>query len=339
MIGGEFDIDITRIRNAVNTGFADNIAAYSSGRSALYNILADVRRKHGSGTVILPDYLCSSILVSVKHAGMQYVFCPIDDSLEFDRNQFSAVYKPGYAVLMINYFGLMDLSSQVRFIRSTDPAAIIIEDDVQAYYEFTGPLAGVDYKFTSLRKTFAVPDGGLAVCAEGHLDERQSEGSFYKYKMAGSVLKANRNPLLYNDEIYLKLFEKGEECIDLDLESRMSEISRRLFGDIDASRVAYIRNRNAGYILAGLKSMGIEPILPISEDKVPLFVPVWLKDRNKVRKNMFKHDVYCPYHWPIDGLPLAKGKEMSEHELSIIIDQRYGHVDMDLILNLISDSL
>ena len=50
---------------------------------------------------------------------------------------------------------------------------------------------------------------------------------------------------------------------------------------------------------------------------------------------MFEHEVFCPVHWPLEGMEVKKGKKMAEHELSLICDQRYGKDDMDLILSLI----
>ena len=75
------------------------------------------------------------------------------------------------------------------------------------------------------------------------------------------------------------------------------------------------------------------------ENKTPLFVPIYVQDRNKVRKYMFQHNVFCPVHWPLEGLSLKKGAEMAEHELSLIVDQRYTHKDMEYILDLLSQTI
>ena len=70
-----------------------------------------------------------------------------------------------------------------------------------------------------------------------------------------------------------------------------------------------------------------------------LFVPIWLEDRNKVRKQMFQQQIFCPVHWPLEGMNVQKGAEMAEHEMSIIIDQRYTNKDMDFILNTLEKAL
>ena len=162
MIGGEFQIAVTDILNAESRQFNNpDVYAYSFGRAALYQILIYLKQEKGVTAVLLPDYLCNSILVPIQKLGLSYSFYPIDEQLELEKKSFAELYKNGSAVLLINYFGLQDLGTQIKDIRNFDKNAIIIEDDVQAYYEFKKPLSDVDFKFTSLRKTFAVPDGGL----------------------------------------------------------------------------------------------------------------------------------------------------------------------------------
>ena len=68
---------------------------------------------------------------------------------------------------------------------------------------------------------------------------------------------------------------------------------------------------------------------------IPLCIPVYWENRDEVRRRMFQHEVFCPVHWPLEGMDVKKGKEMAEHELSLIIDQRYGQKDMELIISLL----
>lgn len=339
MIGGEFDIDLGRVQSQNDSDVLTNdVTTFATGRSALYYILLDIKQRRRVSKVLIPDYLCSSVLVPISKCGLECVFYPLNDQLEMDREAFASHYENGAAVLIINYFGLMNLQPQIEYVRNLDAHAIIIEDDVQAYYEFSKSLGEVDYKFTSLRKSFAQPDGGL-VKSRTKLKSAEPPNQFHQYKVAGSILKSLRNPLYYDDKVYLELFEKGESQIDDDIENGMSNISRQLLAQTDIHRMALIRQRNAQYIVNGLHQLDISPILPLNENKVPLFVPVWLNNRDKVRRYMFQHEVFCPIHWPQDDMPVKKGAEMAKHELSLIVDQRYGHEDMDVIIGLLSDCL
>lgn len=338
MIGGEFPIAVTDVLNAETRHLqTSDVYTYSSGRAALNQILKYLKKERNIDLVLLPDYLCSSVLVPVKTLKLEYKFYPIDDTLELEQNAFAKLYDKTAAVLLINYFGLKDLSKQVTFIRDFDNNAIIIEDDVQAFYEFKKDLDGVDFKFTSLRKTFAVPDGGL-VKTKHQLPKVETPNTFGQYKAAAALLKSMREGN-FNDQIYLELFEKGEGLIDSELECGMSIIAEKLYGIVDEERVKVRRLNNARYLIEELAKIGISPILPLFGNHVPLFVPILLNDRDVVRKNLFKEEIYCPVHWPLEEMKLQRGRFMAENELSLIIDQRYTRADMDSIISVIKNSL
>ena len=202
IIGGEFDVDIQGFRHTKsNNGVLEGVYKYSSGRSALYYILLDVQKRYGIATVYLPDYLCSSVVIAAHKSQMEVVFYNLNDLLEIDAERFPMESEAKVAVLLINYFGLKNLEQQIAFVRSLSKNTIIIEDDVQAFYEFQKKELMADYKFTSLRKTFACPDGGLvktynelAIVADGN--------KFHQYKFAGSILKSLRKPEYYDDDVY-----------------------------------------------------------------------------------------------------------------------------------------
>lgn len=340
MIGGEFDITGRNdLKIYPENRILGKAITCSSGRSALFSVLKIIAEKQHITQVLVPDYLCSSILVPIVKLGLIPVFYRITDSFEIDKSSFRNLYKAGSVVLLINYFGLMDLTEQVVFIRGLEETSIIIEDDVQAFYEFKKDLVNVDYKFTSLRKTFALPDGGL-IKAKGQLSTNFAHSnSFYQYKVAGSILKSYRDNALFSDEVYLELLAKGEQLIDADMEKDISDVSRSLSSFIDLEDISKKRIQNAQYLIQGLENLGISPMLPLRQGKTPLFVPIWLEQRNRVRHAMFQQEVFCPVHWPMDNMKVKKGADLSEHELSLIVDQRYSIKDMDLILNLISDNI
>lgn len=336
MIGGEFPIAVTDVLNAEGRHSATpDVYTYSSGRAALYQILNYLKQEKGIMRVLLPDYLCGSVLVPVKALGLEFAFYQIDDSLELEQDNLSKLYGDNTVILLINYYGLKNLEKQIKAIRTIDESAIIIEDDVQAYYEFLKPLGGVDFKFTSLRKTFAIPDGGL-VKTKHIMPVVDKPNTFGQYKAAAALLKSMREGN-FNDKIYLELFEKGESLIDGQIECGMSRIAEKLYYFINEEHVKVRRLNNAHYLLEELKKIGVEPILLLNDDHVPLFVPIMLERRNEVRKALFQKEIFCPVHWPLEGMTLKRGKEMAEKELSLIIDQRYSIKDMSTMVSLLKE--
>ena len=133
----------------------------------------------------------------------------------------------------------------------------------------------------------------------------------------------------------MELFEKGENLIDSELECGMSRIAEKLYSIVDEERVKVRRLNNARYLIDELGKKSIRPILPLLEDHVPLFIPIYIENRDEVRRRMFQQDVFCPVHWPLEGMPIKRGADMAKHELSLIVDQRFNVQDMNLIVSLI----
>lgn len=332
MIGGEFEIDLRTLRDAFRP--APDTYYYASGRSALYQILKSL--KQTISKVWYPDWLCHTMIEATQKSGLNYDFYELSPSFTATNEALdSKGYKDGEAVVIINYFGLQDLTASAKQIKEAYPNAIVIEDDVQAYYCFAeecNPYA--DYRFTSLRKTFAVPDGGL-VYTKHPMPIATQPNTFTQYKIKAGVMKLHRNEDGVKDEDYLALFEKGSKLIDENYESTMSRDSEMLWASTNNKIIKQKRIENTRHLLKGLEDLGIRTIIPIESGVTPLFVPVWLDNRDTVRKRMFQKQIYCPVHWPIGNLTLKNGSEMERHELSLIIDQRYTINDMDLILALL----
>lgn len=332
MLGGEFEIDLSIQRDAFQP--SPDMYYYASGRTALYQILKSLKSRVSK--IWFPDWLCHTMVKAAQKAGFEYDFYELSDKFLATVEALDARgFKDGCLVLLINYFGLQDLTNTAKSIKDAYPNAIVIEDDVQAYYSFaeeTNPYT--DYRFTSLRKSFPSPDGGL-VYTKHPMPRVTQPNTFAKYKIEAGVMKFHRGEKGIKDEDYLTLFEKGSELIGENYESVMSRDSEMLFAGTDLQWVKQKRQENTSYLLKGLKFLGIEPLIELSTDKTPLFVPIWLEDRNAIRKKMFQNEVFCPVHWPIEGMSLKKGAEMAQHELSLIVDQRYSSKDMDVLISLI----
>jgi len=334
VIGGEFDIDISKLAN--NKPLFDNGVMYSSGRAALYNILKHIEERSSIKTILLPDYLCESVLDAVKKFSFKIIFYKITSNLELDTADFKEKYTNNSVVLIINYFGGINCASQISFIRTIDSKACIIEDNVQAFYAMHHQ-SDADYSFTSFRKCFPVADGAWVKSKHMDLPEAIERNTFADYKIAGGILK---NISLFDeveDADYLKLLRQGEEQINDNFSSSISPLTTNLMSAFDFRAIAEHRRANAEFLISGLEELNIEPILNFSDNaSVPLFVPIRIENRNSMRSELFQNNVFCPVHWPVPACyDLERGKEMADKELSLIIDQRYSTDDMKIILSIL----
>lgn len=331
MIGGEFEIDITKQREFVPQ---PNTYYYASGRAALYQILRSLQPSQKK--IWMPDWLCHTMVEAAVKAGFEVQFYQLDNSYKASVEVLERLgFRDGDAVLMVNYFGLQDLTDSAKDIKDSFSNTVVIEDDVQAYWEFAekdNPYT--DYRFTSLRKTFAVTDGGV-VKTNRPMPTVSATNSFSQYKLDAGRMKLHRDEDGVRDEDYLALFEEGERKIDDNYNSCMSDESKRLFAGTDIEMVKRQRQANAAILLEGLSKLGIKTVLPVKTDSVPLFIPICLENRDEVRRRMFQHEVFCPVHWPLEGMNVKTGANMAAHELSLIVDQRYTEKDMNLIVTLL----
>lgn len=340
VIGGEFDISISSLPVAAEYVTMPWEYCYASGRAALYQIAKHLMKTKSISEILLPDYLCDSIITTIESLGIRILFYPLDEHLILKQKDFKFLYKSNTPVMLINYFGMMNLHQQMLFIRSLDDHAIIIEDDVQAYYEYQKDLGLADFKFTSLRKSFAIPDGGLVKTNE-MLPRLTQPNTFAQYKLVGSIVKHLRGTYIDDDSIYLQLFERGEEYINSNLEADMSIVSKQLLANVDLKYSAKRRKINSQVIINGLQSMMHPPrqIIDYQYDKIPSFVPIYLNNRDVVRKKLFDAFIFAPVHWPIKNFNLTRGNDLASHELSLIIDQRYTEHDMNRLLNILEDAM
>lgn len=340
VIGGEFEIDVQQHyqkRNAV----PDGVVTYASGRSALYNILAYLKEKSRIKSVLFPDYLCESVYQMAEKNQMGVEFYALDEQLNPNFKDIESKYDATKAVLLINYFGLKDCKAMVEQLRGLHQEMVILIDNVQAPYEMLNET-DADYTFSSFRKAFPVADGSWVISKKNVLPKYDRVNEFAQYKIAASYLKVIRDQHLYKDEVYLELFHRGEVKIDDDYLTDMTQLSKDILANMEWNRLAILRKRNAVTIIEGLKELGISPIVPLQENAVPLFIPIHIENRDKVRKAMFANNIFLPVHWPVEDeykKRLNRGGDLAAHELSIIVDQRYTVGDMKRILYIIDRNI
>lgn len=335
VIGGEFDLDISKLgKNPTQTP----MNLFSSGRAALYHIICSVSQSSSIDIILLPDYLCDSIIHAVQKTEIKFEFYRINYDLSIDFQDLETKVSDTSIVLLINYFGCVDIKNQIQKARTINDNCVIISDNVQAYFAMD-QTNDADYSFTSFRKIFAVPDGAIIQTKHKAIPSSNKENTFVAAKIAGGVLKhyAARNS--FDDALYLNYLSFGENQIEQNYDAVASDFSQNLMQTLDLKAIAAIRIENAAFIKKGLKDLGISPIVSNTEQQVPLFIPIRLKNRDAIRKEMFSNNIFCPVHWPLPkGFELLRGQELAQTELSLIIDQRYTTEDLQRILDILKNA-
>ncbi len=327
IIGGEFAINNSDLST---TKASDMENLYSCGRAALYAILLDTKVS-SSSKILLPDYICDSVIRTVLDAGYEFELYHIEESLTPDLSSFNSNSTEFNLFLLVNYFGITDLSDSINYIRSRNRNSIIIVDNVQNVFGFFNGCDG-DYSFTSYRKWFALPDGAEVKCCDNHtIANFNDKNSFFEYKLAGNYLK---NCERYIDpSVYLDLLDKGESILDDNYRCRCSDYTRERVHLIDRSSIIKKRRQNSLFLHKGLTELGIRHLY--NEECVPMFIPIFIEDRDSLRKAFFDNGIFSPVHWDNKHIDIRHHNDLYETELSLICDQRYNTDDMNRILDII----
>lgn len=296
-IGGYFELDGGGGISPLPDGVLLN-----SGRNALRHIIRKLGVKH----INVPYYTCPVVWDALKAEGCKLEFYEIGEDLK-PRTMFPKVD----FVLYTNYFGCC--GGIVDELVEDYPNLIV--DCAQAYYARPKGRAS----FSSPRKFFGVPDGGVAYGVEFlpqgdeySLDDSRSRMAHLELRKEGEVEKG-----------YVA-FKKAEASLDGAEIMYMSQETRRMLGHIDKERYADIRKSNFAVLDNALHS---ELLFHRSSDDVPMVYP-YITDNLLLRSKLINDKIFIASYWP----GVCECGNLQERILPLPIDQRYGKEDMKRIV-------
>lgn len=334
-IGGEFEIELANLNNFEYTKEDYENILFSNGRSALKYLLQFLK-KNKRTTIHLPYYICPSVVLACKSEGYKVKFYELDKNFMFPIEYVEKI-EYNEILLTVNYFGFVNDNIVVTQVKEVREDITIISDQVQSYWTLRNSEA--DFSFTSLRKHFSLPDGALIYSKNHSLSNPDlHENLFFYSKLLGGILKSQKLP----DDLYLYFFKKGEKIIDNSNNiTKASLLSHYLFDNLDFNQISTRRKENYKFIYESNLKNEVEFVFDYRRDIIPMNVPVKVKNRNNILEKLKDHGIFLPVHWNLGDYNNSSviSKEMSKNEISLIIDQRYTKLDMELqvekILNII----
>ena len=326
-IGGEFEINPELIHSSDNLLSRNSNTLFSSGRSALMAILQKIQNDGGNKSLIyLPYYICSSVVEACQNTRFDVKFYEIDQTFLFPLEFIDNIEKKA-SLLSVNYFGLVNDNNILEALKNKRPDIITISDNVQSLWECHKSVA--NFSFTSFRKHIATPDGAI-VYQKGEIVKPQKdilENVFYNNKLSGAIAKYREE----EDRVYLNFFEEGEIQLEHETKTtKASQLSEYVFQNIDWENIKMARKNNYHKVHEIGSKNGLNFIFPYSEKDSPLCVPILVENRDEIRRNLFKHNIFLPIHWPIESYNKKSNlsNNMAKNELSLVIDQRYSLIEM-----------
>jgi dTDP-4-amino-4,6-dideoxygalactose transaminase len=331
IIGGMFGLNIVSDERASSPPFLAQphilLATARSGIAYLIDHLIPAN-------IWMPSYLCDVMLLATR--GSKVNFYPVNANLQIASDWWVRKVKPKDLIVFIDYFGF---PTQSEFIDATRlRGAWVLEDASQALLSTTTHPSS-DFIIYSPRKFIGVPDGGIlvinnpAVSLPDHLPGPHPE--WWPLALRASYLR-HEFDMMGGERVWFDIYQKvdAEGPVNPYRMSDLSEILLRNF--IDYSFIVERRRNNYTTLLERLGEYALFPLLP--EGVVPLGFPVCLKNREQVRQFLFKQKIYPPVHWPIkDVVPdsFQESHRLSDQILTLICDQRYDFVEMELTATLL----
>jgi len=353
-IGSEFWFDEGAIGDGETAGKNSLLSGEEflnfSGRGSLSLILNSIEKLVHSKIVLLPGYICNSVLQPFLDQGYQCIFYDIKQTLEPDMESVKNGLKKNPGVFFhLGYFGFRTnkvLESTLEEVRK--PGTFVIEDVTHSFFTREGPDVRNDYEFGSIRKWAGMLSGAMVWPKKNLDDIKLAENSDFlsvrrkAMELKGRYMRSGRESI---KKQYLKLFQESQVIIDQDTEPyAVDKFSIQIINNLNVTSLAAKRRKNYNALLRDLS--GFSFLTPVfsecSEGIVPLFFPVFVKEnRDDLRKYLRDREVYCPIHWEkpsvIDSRVLDSSDAIYNRILSIPCDQRYGVGDMERIVNLIHE--
>ena len=295
-IGGYFELDGGGGASPLPDGVLLN-----SGRNALRHIIRKLGVKH----IYVPYYTCPVVWDALKAEGYE-IGADLKPRTIFTRNDF---------VLYTNYFGCC--GGIVDELAADYPNLIV--DCAQAYYAHPKGRAS----FSSPRKFFGVPDGGVAYGVdfkpygdEYPLDDSRDRMAHLHLRKSGEV------------ENGYAAFKNAEASLDGAEIMCMSPETRRMLGHVDKRHYADIRISNFAVLDNALHT---EFRFHRSSDDVPMVYP-YITDDPLLRSKLINDKIFIASYW----LGVCECGNLRERILPLPIDQRYGKEDMERIVEVVA---
>lgn len=329
-VGGEFCYDglWQTSQPAVDTSHL----TFLSGGKACLIVIADFLKQNGISRILLPSYLCPTIVSTLERCGLSCAYYRVGRDLAIDLEDLAAKAGTFRAVYFINYFGFPQPPAVRRYLKKLQSRQIlIVEDNTQS--GFWEDSLG-DFVFNSMRKVCPY-DGGylqsgydLRAYAERRTAPPSHRLGLIRRYRAG--LRQYQQGATDNFTELVRLFAEAERAYDAEMNVPGDPLEKYAIEHLDWPAIRAARRQNYGFLLELTKPIqGLEPIFStLPEEVTPLGLPVYIsgKRRDKLNNRLGEAGIGLTIHWEdlltdarLNGEPTAAG--IAADILTLTVDQ------------------
>ncbi|QAV70551.1 hypothetical protein ESZ53_08930 [Salinibacterium sp. UTAS2018] len=326
-IGSDMELIATNflLKTAASPPWEDGskIAYVETGRQAL-QLISDLLWDSGQRTLLLPSFLCESMLSPFQGRDWDFQFVEMNPDLTLSLDSLRAIAAAvdgNFVALVALYFGRVPDSEFVQAILELQSLGGVVIDD-ETHRVLSPGRSRADISIASLRKTLPVGDGAYL---RGKIGDLASRVFPARQNGRWEAMRAKSDSMVGGDSAASKAFFRDANSV-LDASRTAHAPDMRTLESLrtfDYEQLAQARVRNAAVlarILDGEKSIRI--VNKPTPGSVPSHLVVEVHDPQLMQESMAASGVFCPIHWPRPSM-LEPEIPWQSNILSIPIDHRY----------------
>ena len=315
------------IRNYFLERFPGKHLTYTYGGYYSLRVILQHLKLSKDEKVLLPSYMCPTILYPFKELGILYEFYKVNRNLQIDLVDLSKrVDGKAKVVFFINYFGFKQSDEVITaLLKLKESGIIIIQDVVQDFYVQNNDLIG-NYAFMSFRKFF--PCEGSIIISQDKIDDVVIKGknkAYFNNKLKGRFWRYYHYKYGCDEKRFLTLFEKANKSYRLPENIKFTKYDEYVLNRIDFEKDKETRRCNFKMLLGLLGDKAIFKSLP--DNVVPLLFPIVISSRDSIQMKLRDKNIFCPVHWKLTDEfqcdVCKESVELSEMIISIPINSDY----------------
>lgn len=357
-IGGDFGLSKRagyhyRVRHLPPKTLSPNMIFTANGRAGIALAARELRKQYPSqrDTILMPAYLCPTMLQALYDQHLHVQFYPVNDDLSINPNEIcERIDERTLGVMLMHYFGFPQPARLADAITASCSKLAIIEDRTHMLLSDLCSGNGrhdASLAIYSARKWGAFPD--LAVVLWPNQDMpmpyRGCDWSFGLWRFLDVFLRtlffALPTESLRKSSRWA--CHRAEVVLDQRIQIRRPSLfAKAMWHYWDWETDCSIRRNNYQFLLDNWPSKDIVPIFSSLPPNIcPLGFPVRTESREALKKHLIMQSVFPPVHWPRPA-ELAKGEFQAadaiyDQELTLPIDQRYRQKHMEHILEAVQN--
>lgn len=350
-IGSEYDwnsnVDFWQtVNNAeIFNGDSTTLKFLRSGRDALRFIAKALSPE--KKTVFMPALCCSCMPEPFLDENYEIIYYKLTADFKVNVEDVLSKLKPNSIFLFMNYFAIPSLNkSDLEKIARFQNSVTTVEDITHDFLKRRIETYDADITVCSIRKWFAIPDGGV-LFSKVNLPEITIEKDAFFANKRISAMKRKSMYLLNGkieekDQFRAELAEANQYIDTVKNVGAMAVESMDFIKYIDLDYMYKTRLKHCKYLYGKLSGLNGMRLIGKASVESTLYFPILVGEQNNVQKKLAKNGVYAPVIWPLpkSAEGICKIADIvSKHMLGIPCDHRYTDEEILKVAHIIQEVL